>query len=646
MDDCTTVLTTKEHPNLDSRVSYPDSTPDLLLSAALHYARKGIPILPVRIWRDEGGRLNKKPCIRKWPTRATTNEKQLRRWWGKWPEAQPAFPTGKRSGIMVVDEDREGALAEAGIELPRTTAVRTGSGNRQYYLHHVEGVRNSAGKLAPDVDIRGEGGYAVAVPSQGVWGCYEWLERAPVAGCPDDLAEKMRNLRRRPEPGRGASSLSSDRLTSLGNSPIPEGQRNDTLFFRTLDRRGQGFDHAQALAAALEDNASLCQPPLPEEEVHTLVGSAFRPEYHPPHREPGPEVHEALDRIERRWRETVWTHRGELTYSDMNWERVAIGIARRYGWLDGNGQVRVTASYLSFRLAAKTSPERISKSIKPRLARAARAYRIDGGRGPDKAGTWILTVPPAPTDNNYTSGCDTNPPAPPCPTIVGSRAPSLQDIRTPIWRYAGHVRSSRAPILHAAEEHPGCDIERLRDVAAPQSRLRDFRKRVEVLAGLGLLEERDGRIWIPGDYEERCEELKELSYSTVRTVKHYSYDHEVDIFFVSETREVGRFASENERDQSDIADAEEKRRQWREALDRKCRADNDEATLHFDQLQPVPDPRPEPADGEMTPDRALLTARGWECCGWSFGLVEWREPITHEVRREDIAAEIERRRAA
>jgi hypothetical protein len=41
-------------------------------------------------------------------------------------------------------------------------------------------VRNSAGKLGPGLDVRGEGGYVVVPPSR-TRGAYEWLDRAPLA---------------------------------------------------------------------------------------------------------------------------------------------------------------------------------------------------------------------------------------------------------------------------------------------------------------------------------------------------------------------------------------------------------------------------------------------------------------------------------
>jgi hypothetical protein len=43
-----------------------------------------------------------------------------------------------------------------------------------------EEVRNSAGRLGPGLDVRGEGGYVVVPPSR-TWGAYEWLDRTALA---------------------------------------------------------------------------------------------------------------------------------------------------------------------------------------------------------------------------------------------------------------------------------------------------------------------------------------------------------------------------------------------------------------------------------------------------------------------------------
>ena len=52
-------------------------------------------------------------------------------------------------------------------QLGKTRIHSTLSGGRHYLFRHADGVRNGAGKLAPGIDVRGEGGYVIMPPSPG-----------------------------------------------------------------------------------------------------------------------------------------------------------------------------------------------------------------------------------------------------------------------------------------------------------------------------------------------------------------------------------------------------------------------------------------------------------------------------------------------
>lgn len=128
------------------------------LSAALDYAARGWPVFPLRpggknpaIPKDEGGRGH---------LDATTDQDQIRRWWRRWPDANIGVPTGERSELLALDVDHPAGLdaleAEHG-KLPDTRIHSTGSGGMHYLFPYPAGanVRNSAGKLAPGLDVRG-----------------------------------------------------------------------------------------------------------------------------------------------------------------------------------------------------------------------------------------------------------------------------------------------------------------------------------------------------------------------------------------------------------------------------------------------------------------------------------------------------------
>lgn len=128
-----------------------------LLSAALKYAERGIPVFPLR----PGG---KKPLTPRGFKDATTDHDQIRRWWRRWPDANIGIPTGERSGLLVLDHDayKPGAISREDLErkygpIPKTTTVGTGRGGFQYLFRYPagSGIGNSAGELAPGLDVRG-----------------------------------------------------------------------------------------------------------------------------------------------------------------------------------------------------------------------------------------------------------------------------------------------------------------------------------------------------------------------------------------------------------------------------------------------------------------------------------------------------------
>ena len=59
--------------------------------------------------------------------------------------------------------------------LPATVEVITTRGRHLYFQTPETSVRNSAGKVAPGIDVRGDGGYVLAPPSIHPSGRrYEW----------------------------------------------------------------------------------------------------------------------------------------------------------------------------------------------------------------------------------------------------------------------------------------------------------------------------------------------------------------------------------------------------------------------------------------------------------------------------------------
>jgi Bifunctional DNA primase/polymerase, N-terminal len=154
----------------------------------------------------------KKPAIRRWPERATTNLEQIRYWWQQRPAANISIATGARSGVWVLDIDGEEGIASlcrhSDLMAIETATQRTGGGWQAIFRWPVgRNIINSTGKatkpgeprrrnLGPGLDTRGDGGYVVVPtsihPETGAE--YEWIRdpwQYPLAAAPDWLLDLL-----------------------------------------------------------------------------------------------------------------------------------------------------------------------------------------------------------------------------------------------------------------------------------------------------------------------------------------------------------------------------------------------------------------------------------------------------------------------
>src|SRR5262249_715167 len=115
---------------------------------------------------------------------ATTDAGAIRRWWKRWPDALIGMPTGKVTGIAVLDLDRkkgkDGFTAVPDWERRTPVIARTPSGGPQLYFKNADGLYCSDSKIAPGVDTRADGGYAIVPPSPG----YSWVNGAVFSALP------------------------------------------------------------------------------------------------------------------------------------------------------------------------------------------------------------------------------------------------------------------------------------------------------------------------------------------------------------------------------------------------------------------------------------------------------------------------------
>lgn len=191
----------------------------------------------------------KHPRTRHGVTDASNDPDVVAGWAARWRLANVGVATGAASGLVVVDLDGAGAKAwwahqqlEHGYR-DRYLAQSTpghGGGTHLFFARPDDGrtYRNSAGRIAPHVDVRGDGGYVVVAPSNHLDGVYAWIDpTAPVPAMPAWLADLCADPPPAPPPprpptsphpgvGYGPAALAAEVDRVHG---AVEGTRNDAL---------------------------------------------------------------------------------------------------------------------------------------------------------------------------------------------------------------------------------------------------------------------------------------------------------------------------------------------------------------------------------------------------------------------------------
>jgi P4 family phage/plasmid primase-like protien len=274
-----------------------DNNHNRVLESALDYSRFGWKVLPLHTARDGQctcGKANchspgKHPAVPNGVKDASGDETIIRQWFGKGGDFNIGIATGSACGIVVLDIDPRHGGEESirHFDIPQTVEVITGSGGRHYYftLPQDTEIRNSAGKLAPGLDVRGENGYIVAPPSMHVCGNeYRWKtdpQTMQAAPCPAWMTIKQERdgashpilyntdwAVRLPQPSSGGL-----RRSAPIDDTIPAGQRNAQLTSIAGAMRRKGCDRDAILAALVSVNQRRCQTPLAHDELQAIAES-------------------------------------------------------------------------------------------------------------------------------------------------------------------------------------------------------------------------------------------------------------------------------------------------------------------------------------------------------------------------------------
>jgi hypothetical protein len=251
-----------------------------LRDAALGYASRGIPVLPLHYPLPHHGGLQPVPGDQRPPVRtgcscrdpgcgqpakhplgslvphgvkdATTNRARILAWWTRHPQANIGLATGHRFDVLDVD-------GPAGAQAIRTLAtthglhssgplVYTGGGGWHYYLAPT-GLGNVHPTGLAHVDWRGRGGYVVAPPSRHASGHpYQWVDgrdlSTPPGPIPVMLLDRLRPRQLQRPTGfvrvhaagdgpndRYARAALAEELARVAAAPV--GQRNRQLWEST-----------------------------------------------------------------------------------------------------------------------------------------------------------------------------------------------------------------------------------------------------------------------------------------------------------------------------------------------------------------------------------------------------------------------------
>ncbi|MEU8742716.1 bifunctional DNA primase/polymerase [Streptomyces parvulus] len=185
------------------------------------------------------------------------------------------------------ETDSSAALRELALRhlftIPPTVVVLTPSGGRHLWLTGPPEavVPNSAGRLAPGIDIRGAGGYLVGPGSRtrhGVYTTAPGTSHLPPAPCPPALLRLLLPPPRSPRAPHGTPDAHDGRGLVHFVLAAHEGQRNTRLFWAACRAYENGI--GPALLDPLLDAARATG--LTEREARTTIASAARMTGHHP----------------------------------------------------------------------------------------------------------------------------------------------------------------------------------------------------------------------------------------------------------------------------------------------------------------------------------------------------------------------------
>jgi len=252
----------------------------MMLKSALWYrTQKNFSVIPIK---TDG---SKKPEVEwtEWE-KELPSEQQIRKWWAKWPKANIGIITGKVSGITVMDFDWYKLSPEERVQYEKDfpkvftpTAFSPRKGEHRYFEYNPE-LPTKNGVLKA-LDIKNDGGYVIAPPSENGNGKYQWYERAKISdttlhSVPKEVLTLIKH-------SLSFNSISNNSISIYKGALPPrainlnEGTRDETLFHiaNCLVKGGMPEDEIEQLLVFIGDR---CNPPYPQKDIQIKIKSALQ----------------------------------------------------------------------------------------------------------------------------------------------------------------------------------------------------------------------------------------------------------------------------------------------------------------------------------------------------------------------------------
>lgn len=300
------------------------------LSAALRYAKRGWRVFPLN---------GKKPYFSGGFHKATTDRKQIRKWWRKWPDANVGIACDSQHGPIVVDIDGPSGIKLAdklGLEETREASTGLKTKLHLYYAptlessiikRHIRPFKDKNGNKI-ELDILGDGGYVVAPPSihPETKRRYRWEFKTSLAVFPDELLEMLQRTKK---------FTAADPLPKK----ISEGERDNLLTSLAGSMRRRGASESAILAALREENETRVVPPLPDRDLRRIAKSIAKKdaEIIKEHHTDLGNARRFIIQVEDRVRSVMSNRRPWLLWDDQRWtpdqtgevERMAKQVVRK-----------------------------------------------------------------------------------------------------------------------------------------------------------------------------------------------------------------------------------------------------------------------------------------------------------------------------